>query len=75
MPELNPDSPATPQEPAEDSTAEETPAEEAEVFENRAARRKKGKSSAKAQVFVKGQPPAGRGSVQSPRQYGNRRSG
>jgi len=67
MSEHNPDSAATPEEPAEDSPAE--------VFENRAARRKKGKTSAPPQVFAKGQPPAGRGSVQNPRQYGSRRSG
>jgi hypothetical protein len=57
-----------------DATAvEET--EEAEVFENRAARRSKGKKAAHTEVFTKGQPPVGRGSVQNPRQYGNRRSG
>ncbi|HEY0001867.1 MAG TPA: hypothetical protein VGB74_15545 [Actinoplanes sp.] len=60
-------------EPDATAAAEET--EETEVFENRAARRAKGKKSAHAEVFTKGQPPAGRGSVQSPRQYGNRRSG
>ena len=51
-------------------------AQEPEVFANRAARRAKGKKTpAHTEVFSKGQPPAGRGSVQSPRQYGNRRSG
>jgi len=49
--------------------------QEPEVFANRAARRAKGKSSAKPEVPSKGQRPVGRGSVQSPRQYGNRRSG
>jgi hypothetical protein len=50
--------------------------EETEVFANRAARRAKGKKAgARTEVFGKGQPPVGRGSVQSPRQYGNRRSG
>jgi hypothetical protein len=49
--------------------------EEPEEFANRAARRAKGKSGARPQVFAKGQAPMGRGSVQSPRQYGNRRSG
>jgi hypothetical protein len=49
---------------------------EPEVFENRAARRSKGKKAGPTEVFTKGQPPVGRGSsVQSPRQYGNRRSG
>ncbi|GAA2512156.1 hypothetical protein [Winogradskya humida] len=45
------------------------------VFTNRAARRAKGKGGVKPEVFAKGQPPVGRGAVQSPRQYGNRRSG
>ncbi len=49
---------------------------ETEVFVNRAARRAKGKkASGGGEVFSKGQQPVGRGSVQSPRQYGNRRSG
>jgi hypothetical protein len=56
------------------TAAEET--EETEEFANRAARRAKGKKAgARTEVFGKGQPPVGRGSVQSPRQYGNRRSG
>jgi hypothetical protein len=50
-------------------------APETEVFANRAARRAKGKSSAKPEILGKGQRPVGRGAVQSPRQYGNRRSG
>ncbi|MET0496251.1 MAG: hypothetical protein ABW000_24255 [Actinoplanes sp.] len=58
---------------ASDAPAEEEPAVE-EEFTNRAARRAKGKT-AKPQVFTKGQAPVGRGSVQSPRQYGTRRSG
>jgi len=49
--------------------------EEPEEFTNRAARRAKGKATARTEVFNKGQRPVGRGSVQSPRQYGNRRSG
>lgn len=60
--------------PERDAPAEEPAADEPE-FTNRAARRAKGKASAKPQVFAKGQAPAGRGAVQSPRQYGNRRSG
>jgi len=60
---------------ASDHTSEEPEAEEPEVFTNRAARRAKGKTSAKPEVFTKGQRPVGRGTVQSPRQYGNRRSG
>jgi hypothetical protein len=56
---------------------DETPgADEPEEFTNRAARRAKGKASGRTDVFSKGQRPVGRGSaVQSPRQYGNRRSG
>ena len=57
------------------ATAEETEGEQPEQFANRAARRAKGKSAAKPEVFAKGQQPVGRGAVQSPRQYGNRRSG
>ena len=49
--------------------------QEPEVFANRAARRAKGKGGAKPEVVGKAQRPVGRGSVQSPRQYGNRRSG
>jgi hypothetical protein len=59
-------------------TTEPDPAaeEETPVPANRAERRAKGKKSGTpAQVFAKGQAPAGRGAVQSPRQYGNRRSG
>ena len=58
-----------------ETPAEEPEAEAAEEFTNRAARRAKGKSGARPEVFAKGRPPAGRGAVQSPRQYGNRRSG
>jgi hypothetical protein len=55
-------------------SAEQEP--EVEVFANRAERRAKGKKgSGGGEVFSKGQQPVGRGSVQSPRQYGNRRSG
>ena len=60
----------------DDAPAGETGAEpEAEAFPNRAARRAKGKSTSNPEVFSKGQRPVGRGAVQSPRQYGNRRSG
>jgi hypothetical protein len=68
-----------------DATAEESATEQpedaqtedaqTEVFANRAARRAKGKTTAKPEVFSKGQQPVGRGAVQNPRQYGNRRSG
>jgi hypothetical protein len=59
----------------EEPTAGEPEADQPEVFANRAARRAKGKKSGHAEVFTNGQRPAGRGAVQSPRQYGNRRSG
>jgi hypothetical protein len=55
-----------------ETAPEEEPAEE--VFTNRAERRAKGKTT-KPAVFAKGKQPIGRGAVQSPRQYGNRRSG
>ena len=57
----------------DETAAEETG--EPEVFANRAARRAKGKKPSRTEVFSKGQQPVGRGAVQSPRQYGNRRSG
>lgn len=57
------------------TTAEtETETDEAAVYANRAARRAKGKV-ASPQPYGKGQHPGGRSSVQSPRQWGNRRSG
>jgi hypothetical protein len=68
---LEPGASADESNPAAEPETEQEP----EVFENRAARRAKGKSSAKPETFTKGQSPAGRGAVQSPRQYGNRRSG
>ncbi|MGC4868524.1 hypothetical protein ACLQ3B_24165 [Micromonospora sp. DT53] len=49
--------------------------DEASVPTNRAARRAKGKKVASPQPHGKGQHLGGRGSVQSPRQWGNRRSG
>jgi hypothetical protein len=67
------DGPADEDGPVDETETEAAP--EPEVFANRAARRAKGKSSAKPEVFTKGQRPVGRGAVQSPRQYGNRRSG
>ncbi len=39
------------------------------------AGRRARRAPARGEVFSKGQQPVGRGSVQSPRQYGNRRSG
>ncbi|MGW3615862.1 hypothetical protein [Micromonospora arida] len=55
-------------------TETETETEPPAVPANRAARRAKGKV-ASPQPHGKGQHFGGRGSVQSPRQWGNRRSG
>ncbi|WP_410812183.1 hypothetical protein [Micromonospora sp. 067-2] len=52
----------------------ETETDQPAVHANRAARRAKGKV-ASPQPHGKGQHLGGRGSVQSPRQWGNRRSG
>lgn len=57
--------------PEPDTEAQEAP----EPFANRAARRAKGKTSAKHGVSASGQRQIRSGTVQSPRQYGNRRSG
>ncbi|MCG5449527.1 MULTISPECIES: hypothetical protein [Micromonospora] len=59
---------------AETEAEAEAEAEASAVPTNRAARRAKGKV-ASPQPHGKGQHLGGRGSVQSPRQYGNRRSG
>jgi hypothetical protein len=76
MSESSADTDPTAEQPqAEQPQAEQPEAAQPEVFANRAARRAKGKSGTKPEVFSKGQPPVGRGAVQSPRQYGNRRSG
>jgi hypothetical protein len=59
-----------------DSTAEtEAEAEEPQPFENRAARRAKGKGTANHTGVTAGRVQGRSGTVQSPRQYGNRRSG
>ncbi|MBG6105609.1 hypothetical protein IW249_006023 [Micromonospora vinacea] len=73
MPEPEPaqDAPAV---DADTSTAAETETDAPAVPANRAARRAKGKV-ASPQPHGKGQHLGGRGSVQSPRQWGNRRSG
>lgn len=68
-------------EPDEASDGQSAPADDAApdepVFANRAERRAKGKrkSSTQSQPPGKGQYPGGRGSVQTPRQWGNRRTG
>ncbi|MCG5468974.1 hypothetical protein LADH09A_002875 [Micromonospora sp. LAH09] len=60
---------------ADTPTTDETDeADETAAPSNRAARRAKGKV-ASPQPHGKGQHFGGRGSVQSPRQWGNRRSG
>jgi hypothetical protein len=56
--------------PENEPEAEEAP----EVFANRAARRAKSKGP-KPEIVAKGQRAVGRGAVQNPRQYGNRRTG
>lgn len=61
-------------EDADTPTTAESQADEPAVYANRAARRAKGKV-ASPQPHGKGQRLSGRGSVQSPRQWGNRRSG
>ncbi|MEO3929308.1 hypothetical protein ABGB07_36470 [Micromonosporaceae bacterium B7E4] len=67
--------------PADAAAADDAAADDATadvpVFANRAERRAKGKgkSSAQPQSPGKGQYPGGRGSVQSQRQWGNRRTG
>jgi hypothetical protein len=76
MSESSAGSDATAGQPADEQPVGEQPeAEQPEEFANRAARRAKGKKSTHPEVFGKGQRPVGRGAVQSPRQYGNRRSG
>jgi hypothetical protein len=60
---------------AAETDAAETPEPEVEEFTNRAARRAKGKGSATPGVAANGKRPIGRNGVQSPRQYGTRRSG
>lgn len=54
---------------------EPTEADEAAGFENRAARRAKGKGHSQAPPTGNGKQVGGRGTVQQPRQYGARRSG
>jgi hypothetical protein len=61
--------------PDPDAAGSDQPGPDEPEFVNRAARRAKGKSGGTRQTFDKGQAPVGRGSVQSPRQYGTRRSG
>ena len=62
-------------EPTADAGNEPETEESPEPFENRAARRAKGKAATSRAVGSEGQRPMRSGTVQSPRQYGNRRSG
>jgi hypothetical protein len=68
-------------EPAEAEAVEATEADATdgeateEVFQNRAARRAHSKGRRQPPPDGKGHISAGRGSVQGPRQWGNRRSG
>jgi len=66
-----------------DATSDADPAADAEAgaeeqpqpFENRAARRSKGKATANHTAGTPSRAHGRSGTVQSPRQYGNRRSG
>ncbi|MFD0783412.1 hypothetical protein ACFQZ8_05695 [Micromonospora azadirachtae] len=73
MPEPEPAHDAHAEE-ADPATPTETETDEPAEYANRAARRGKGKI-ASPQPHGKGQRLNGRGSVQGPRQWGNRRSG
>jgi hypothetical protein len=61
--------------PTADAGSEPENEESPEPFANRAARRAKGKTTAKPAQGAAGQRQGRSGTVQSPRQYGNRRSG
>jgi hypothetical protein len=79
MPEPQPaqDVPAqdVPAEDGDTSATAESETDEPVVYANRAARRAKGKGASQSQPPGKGQRLDGRGAVQGPRQWGNRRSG
>lgn len=64
-------------EPASDPTPEAEPETEdqPQPFENRAARRSKGKATANPTQATTNRVHGRSGTVQGPRQYGNRRSG
>jgi hypothetical protein len=57
------------------ATAEGESEEQPQPFENRAARRSKGKATANHVQGAAGPVHGRSGTVQGPRQYGNRRSG
>jgi hypothetical protein len=73
MSESSADSDATADKPEADQPEADQP--EPEVFANRAARRAKGKKAGGAEISSQGKRAIGRSGVQSPRQYGTRRSG
>lgn len=77
LPRGEPDESASAQSPSAQSASAEEVTPDVPVIANRAERRAKGKGkpAAQPQSRGKGGYPGGRGSVQSPRQYGNRRSG
>ena len=58
-----------------ETNADAEPETEEAPFANRAARRAKGKTTGNPATGAAGPPPLRSGTVQSPRQYGNRRSG
>lgn len=60
---------------AEPSPGDESGADEPPAFQNRAARRAKAKGAAQQQPQGNTKHLGRRGSVQGPRQWGNRRSG
>ncbi|MFC7547793.1 hypothetical protein [Plantactinospora sp. GCM10030261] len=63
-------------ETAAESVPDGSPAEDEPVaFQNRAARRAKTQAAQQRQIQGKAKHFGGRGSVQGPRQWGNRRSG
>lgn len=67
-----------PEEVAQESASTDDAAPDAPVFANRAERRARGKGKSSVRSEPQGRGPyyqGGRGSVQTPRQWGNRRSG
>ena len=62
-------------EPEPEETGPEPAETEEPAFENRAARRARGKGKPPAPQAQKGHFPHGQGAVQGPRMWGNRRSG
>jgi hypothetical protein len=78
MPDTSKPPTGEPDEAPQDEPASADSAEpDAPAFANRAERRArgKGKPAAQAQSSEKGRTPGGRGTVQTPRLWGNRRTG